>query len=116
MLVPSSLTPPGSFAGEIRYGAAILGCHISLVLWPCAYFLCRNLIQQRRWIERVKLAALIALCLWFAWGGTYEVIWFWKGLIAGQHEYFGAVVARRTQYCSTFVTLISAVAGCCCRV
>ncbi len=63
ILVPSSLTPPGSFAGAVRYGASILGCHISLVLWPCAYFLCRNLIQQRRWIERVKLAALIILCL-----------------------------------------------------
>ena len=80
MLVPSSLTPPGSFAGEIRYGVSILGCHISLVLWPCAYFLCRSLIQQRRWIERVKLAALIALCLWLAWGGTREVVWFWRGI------------------------------------
>jgi hypothetical protein len=80
ILVPSSLTPPGSFAGEIRYGAAILGCHISLVLWPCAFFLCRSLIQQRRWIERVKLAALIVLCLWLAWGGTYEVVWFWNGI------------------------------------
>jgi cellulose synthase/poly-beta-1,6-N-acetylglucosamine synthase-like glycosyltransferase len=79
MLVPSSLTPPGSFAGEIRYGAAILGCHVSLVLWPCAYFLCRSLIQQSRWIERVKLAALVVLCLWLAWGGTHEVVWFWKG-------------------------------------
>jgi uncharacterized BrkB/YihY/UPF0761 family membrane protein len=80
ILVPSSLTPPGSVAGEIRYGASILGCHISLVLWPCACFLSRNLIHQRRWIERVKLAALIVLCLWLAWGGTHEVVWFWKGI------------------------------------
>lgn len=78
LFVPSSLTPPGSFAGEIRYGAAILRCHISLVLWPCAYFPCRSLIRQRRWIERVKVAALIALCLWLAWRGTREVVWFWK--------------------------------------
>src|SRR4029079_16310181 len=80
ILVPSSLTPPGSFAGEIRYGVLILGCHISLVLWPCAYFLCRSLTQQRRWFERVKLAALIALCLWLVWSGTHEVVWFWKGM------------------------------------
>ena len=54
MLVPSSLTPPGSFAGEIRYGVSILGCHISLVLWPCAYFLCRSLIQQRPSIDELN--------------------------------------------------------------
>jgi hypothetical protein len=80
ILVPSSLTPPASVAGEIRYAAAILGCHISLVLWPCACFLCRSQIQQRRWIERVKLATLTLLCLWLAWGGTLEVVAFWKGI------------------------------------
>jgi glycosyltransferase involved in cell wall biosynthesis len=78
--IPSSLSPPGSVLGELRYAVAILGCHIGLVLWPCAYFLVRILLRQRRWIERIKLTALIVLCLWFAWGGTREVYWFWKGI------------------------------------
>jgi len=76
-LIPWSLTPRGSSLGSIRYAAAILVCHVSLVLWPCAYFLLRGLVRQPRWIERVKTAALLAVCLWLAWGGAREVIWFW---------------------------------------
>jgi glycosyltransferase involved in cell wall biosynthesis len=81
MFVPRSLTPPGGIWGELRYWIAILSCHIALVLWPCAYFLLRILWRQKRWMERVKLIALVALCLWFAWGGTREVFYFWRGIM-----------------------------------
>jgi glycosyltransferase involved in cell wall biosynthesis len=80
ILIPWSLSPRESPLGKIRYGIAIFSCHVGLVLWPCAYFLVRGLVRQKRWIERLKLTALIALCLWFAWGATREVIWFWAGL------------------------------------
>jgi len=36
----------------------------------------RYLFRQTRWIERAKLAGLLALCLWCAWGATPVVIWF----------------------------------------
>jgi len=75
--IPWSLTPRDSLLGTTRVAIGIFGCHIGLVLWPCAYFLFRILLRQKRWIERVKLAVLIALCLWFAWGATREVYWFW---------------------------------------
>ena len=79
-LIPWSMTPSGSSLGEFRYSVAILTCHVSLVLWPCAYYLLRGLVRQTRWTERIKMAALLALCLWIAWGGTREVYWFWRGL------------------------------------
>jgi glycosyltransferase involved in cell wall biosynthesis len=75
--VPWSLTPRDSLSGEIRLGWAIFNCHIALVLWPCAYFLLRNLFRQTRWLERIKSIALLALCLWIAWSATPVVIWFW---------------------------------------
>jgi glycosyltransferase involved in cell wall biosynthesis len=78
-LIPWSLTPQGSWLGEIRYASAIFVCHVSLVLWPCAYFLLRDLVRQTRWIERIKIAILLAICIWIAWGGTREVYWFWRG-------------------------------------
>jgi glycosyltransferase involved in cell wall biosynthesis len=75
--VPRSLMPPGSVLGEICWWIAIVSCHVGLVLWPCSYFLLRSLLRQKRWIERLKLSALIALCLWLAWGAAREVFWFW---------------------------------------
>jgi cellulose synthase/poly-beta-1,6-N-acetylglucosamine synthase-like glycosyltransferase len=83
MFVPWSLTPWDSALGKVRYAIAILGCHIGLVLLPCAYFLFRILLQQKRWFERIKVTAFIALCLWFGWGGAREVFWFWKWVISG---------------------------------
>jgi hypothetical protein len=53
------------------------------VLLPCACFLFRILLQQKRWFERIKVTAFIALCLWFGWGGAREVFWFWKWVISG---------------------------------
>jgi uncharacterized RDD family membrane protein YckC len=78
LFVPWSWTPPGSTVGEIRWGMAIVSCHVSLVLWPSAYYLFRSLLRQKRWIERIKLTVLVALCLWFGWGGTREVLLFWN--------------------------------------
>ena len=78
MFVPESLTPWDSVWGKLRYGIALFSCHLALVLWPCAYFLIRILVRQKRWVERVRLIVLIALCIWFAWGGTREVFYFWR--------------------------------------
>ncbi len=66
--------------GTVRFAINILLCHVSLALWPCAWLLLRSLFRQKRWVERVKLAAVTALCLWFAWYITTIVIWFWAGL------------------------------------
>ena len=79
-LIPWSLSPREEWLGQIRLGFAIFSCHIALVVWPCAWFLFRYLFRQTRWIERAKLAALLALCLWCAWGATPVVIWFWTSL------------------------------------
>ncbi len=63
--------------GAVRFVAGIILAHVGLVLWPCAYFLTRSLFRQKRWMERAKSAALIALCLWYAWESTRGVLWFW---------------------------------------
>jgi glycosyltransferase involved in cell wall biosynthesis len=78
--LPQSWTPPGSTLAALRYGVAIFTCHVSLVLWPCVYFLVCNLFRQRRWVERLKIVGLSALCVWLAWSGTEVVISFWWGL------------------------------------
>lgn len=70
----------GSPLSDIRFAVNILLCHVFLVLWPCAGFLLRGLFQQTRWLERVKVVGLIALCVWFAWPVTRGVIWFWPWL------------------------------------
>jgi hypothetical protein len=79
-LIPWSLTSREDLLGKIRLGFAIFSCHIGLVSFPCAYFLFRYLFRQTRWLERLKLGALIILCLWCAWGATPVVIWFWSSL------------------------------------
>jgi hypothetical protein len=79
--VPESLTPRGSVLDYIRYAVAILGCHLGIVLLPCACFLLRILMRQTRWAERLKLAVLIVLCLFFGWSAAREVYWFWLGII-----------------------------------
>jgi len=64
----------------IRFAAQIVGVHVGLVLWPCIYFLCRILLRQPRWPQRIKLAALIVLCTWLAWGNLWAFLGFWKGM------------------------------------
>ena len=66
--------------GQIRLGIAILNCHFGLLAWPCAYFCFRYLLRQNRWLERIRLLALMAVCLWCAWGTTPVVIWSWTSL------------------------------------
>jgi cellulose synthase/poly-beta-1,6-N-acetylglucosamine synthase-like glycosyltransferase len=78
--IPWSWAPRGTVLGHIKVGVAILGCHVGLVTWPCAYFLCRSLLRQKRWLERIKLLVLIAVCLFLAWGATPVVIAFWTAL------------------------------------
>jgi glycosyltransferase involved in cell wall biosynthesis len=77
---PRLMTIIGGPLGDVRFAVNILLCHIFLVLWPCAGFLLRSLFQQTRWLERIKIIGLVALCLWFAWSVTGGVIWFWPWL------------------------------------
>jgi glycosyltransferase involved in cell wall biosynthesis len=79
-IIPWPQTLIASPLGIVRFIAQIILAHVGLVLWPCAYFLLRSLLRQKRWIERIKLAALIVLCLWYAWGSTRGVIWIWTQL------------------------------------
>jgi glycosyltransferase involved in cell wall biosynthesis len=78
--IPWSVTPRPSLLGQVRIGIAVVSCHVSLVLWPCAYFLLRTFFRQRRWMERAKVIALFTLCVWLAWSGTEVVAQFWIGL------------------------------------
>jgi len=77
---PQLKTLIGSPLGNLRFAVNILLGHVFLVLWPCVGFLLRDLFQQTRWLERVKVVGLLALCLWFAWNCTRGVIWFWPWL------------------------------------
>jgi hypothetical protein len=80
-LLPRSLTPPGTLAGDIRYAVEITACHFGLVLWPCLYFLVQSLLRQRTWGGRLKFTLLMALSLFLAIGATWEVIKFWRGFV-----------------------------------
>jgi len=74
------LVPWDTPLGQIRLGIAIFNCHFGLLAWPCAYFCFRYLLRQNRWLERIRLLALMTVCLWCAWGATPVVIWFWTSL------------------------------------
>jgi glycosyltransferase involved in cell wall biosynthesis len=78
--IPWSLTPRESVPGKIRLGFAILSCYIAMVCWPLTYLLLRHLLRQKRWMERIRVVALIGLCLWCAWGATPVVVWSWISL------------------------------------
>jgi Glycosyl transferase family 21 len=65
----------------VRFASNVVGLHLGLLLWPCAYFLTRILLRQTRLIEQLKLVALIALCLWMGWGNMREFIAFWQDVI-----------------------------------
>ena len=67
--------------GSVRFVSYVVGLHLGLVLWPCAYFLTRILLRQTRLIEQIKLVALIAICLWLGWGNSREFIAFWQMVI-----------------------------------
>jgi glycosyltransferase involved in cell wall biosynthesis len=66
--------------GTVRFASNVVGLHLGLLLWPCAYFLTRILLRQTRLIEQLKLIVLIALCLWLGWGNAREFIAFWASI------------------------------------
>jgi len=80
-----NLPLPASLAngplGTIKYSVQIFMCHVGLLLWPCAGFLIKRLMKQKRWVERLKLLALIAFCVWVGWSSAYEVGLFWMDLL-----------------------------------
>ena len=69
--------------GTVRFASYVVGLHLGLLTWPCAYFLTRILLKQRRLIEQLKLVVLIAICLWAGWGNAREFIGFWTSIFAG---------------------------------
>jgi len=79
-IVPWPQTLIASPLGTVRFIALIILAHVGLVLWPCAWFLLFSLFRQKRWLERIKLVALIILSLWYAWSSTRGVIWIWTRL------------------------------------
>jgi hypothetical protein len=34
-------------------------------------------VQQKRWIERIKVGVLAAICVWVGFANAREVFWFW---------------------------------------
>ena len=76
-LLPLPEVLKSSSLGTIRYGIQVFSCHFGLVCLPCAFFLLKMLTQQKRWGERIKLAALAAVCLWAGFTNAREVFWFW---------------------------------------
>src|SRR6185503_18342444 len=75
--MPWSLTPLASPAGKIRFVNATFLCHVALFLWPVGAILVVNLLRQKRWAGSIHSMALIAFCLWNAWGATAGVIRIW---------------------------------------
>jgi hypothetical protein len=67
--------------GTVRFVSQVVGLHIGLLLWPCAYFLTRILLKQTRLAEQSKLIVLLAVCLWLAWGNAREFVGFWRGVL-----------------------------------
>ncbi len=61
-LFPQLRTLIGGPLGDVRFAVDILLCHVFLALWPCAGFLVRSLFRQTRWLERMKVGGLIAVC------------------------------------------------------
>jgi glycosyltransferase involved in cell wall biosynthesis len=67
--------------GTVRFVSCVIGLHVGLLLWPCAYFLIRILLRQTRTIEQLKLIVLIALCLWVGWQNTRDLVGFWGSVL-----------------------------------
>jgi glycosyltransferase involved in cell wall biosynthesis len=67
--------------GTVRFASYVVGLHLGLILWPCAYFLTRILLKQTRLVEQLKLVVLIAVCLWVGWGNVCELVGFWQWVL-----------------------------------
>lgn len=80
--------------GTVRYSIQIFMCHFGLVLLPCAYLLLKATLKQTRWIERLKLGALGAICLWLGLNNAREVYWFW-GSFGGESLFVWFVFVLR---------------------
>jgi glycosyltransferase involved in cell wall biosynthesis len=76
--LPESLN--GGIFGTIKYSIQIFMCHFGLIAWPCAYFLGRALLKQKRWLERLKLGVLCGVCVWAGWNNAREVFLFWSDI------------------------------------
>jgi hypothetical protein len=67
--------------GTIRRTTGILTVHVGLLVYlPCTIFLLRALLGQKRGIEMIKLAALLAFCTWQAWVSMQGAISVWTRL------------------------------------
>jgi glycosyltransferase involved in cell wall biosynthesis len=88
--IPPSWMPWDSLSGKFRFFIRGFICHVGLVLWPCAFVLFRNLLHQKRWTGLVQSMALIAFCVWQAWGATRGVIWFWTWLFYWLAHFHGS--------------------------
>jgi len=88
--IPPSWMPWDSLSGKFRFFICGFICHVGLVLWPCAFVLFRNLLRQKRWTGVVQSTALIAFCVWQAWGATHGVIRFWPWLFHWLAHFFHA--------------------------
>jgi hypothetical protein len=75
--IPWSLTPLSTAFGKVRFGIAMLLCHVGLVFWPFGIVLLVNLLRQTWSREWIRLAAVAAFCLWQARGASIGVINLW---------------------------------------
>jgi glycosyltransferase involved in cell wall biosynthesis len=80
-LVPWPVALVASPLGQVRLGAKLLIAHLSLFLWPCAFFLLRSLLREKQFGGRLKTALLILLSLWIAGRATFRVLTLWTGVI-----------------------------------
>ena len=84
---PQTLAGP---LGTFRRTAGIVTIHVRLFAWPGTIFLTRSLLGQKRWQEGMKLAALIAFCLWQVWVSTQGVIRIWTTLYHWLTHFYNA--------------------------
>jgi len=80
---PSWLISRETLLGKIMFITNIIICHIGLLFWAPAVILLVNLMRQKRWTGVIQSTALIAFCVWNAWGATQAVIWFWPWIWQG---------------------------------
>lgn len=91
--IPWAATPLGTPWGKVRFVCTFVLAHAGLSLWLFAAFLVWALAANlRRWhwsLESLKIAAIIAFCVWQGWDCTRGVLWAWPTLIKMLNaEYF----------------------------
>jgi hypothetical protein len=68
--------------GQVRGVAKVIIAHLSLVLWPCAFFLMRSLWRQKGKAQRLTTALLIVVSLWIAGRASFRLFGMWAGLLS----------------------------------